>query len=827
MRQRVRLRVGGLSLLTAAVTAALLLMPASGSAAAPAPTVSAWNPQTTNVPYLAWAGEEVRLEKCIPLGDVKAAGVNLRKVSVNFLVEDWSDNSADIQKRAQIEDGSQSIFINSGMACASADAVSLYPGMARIEMDVIDTTRQLGYDPSSPVLKHQFLAGWMTLNDPTMTEMSASSFASTAQAEAAKELGDPSGNGVFNAGGGSGYLDVHVTGSMPTDAWMGLGLPASVTLPRDWPTLAQALATDDDPADSTPWTKWDTSGDSTGLEGHVIQSPVDCSAEPASEAGVASEPVGDDNGDNCTGGGPDGSFSTVFGTLSPAGSTIGPFDPVDGTDTLLSDGILNSQDAPMPATRIDVAIAPNSGGSTDISGVGSLTAADKTKTYSRDFLGDSSAHNLYAPFYDAYIPATTRGAISSGIDGAFANNFNGFLVNGEYHFWDIAASLASNTNTPTGCLQRSADPQSDSPLKNPGDFFQTPSGNSDVAVYTDQNGEAQVQYVPGTGFYFNSLINNGGAVLNANGGCDLQPPAGGSLVLGTSSITATAKYPFKPVSFLPMTSAPVTKTVTSLWSKTLAFFPKGSGEANSVSRIVVAHAQNIDGSPFAGEVVCFAADQNAESVSRFNGTVAGINLNGVGPAKDPKGGKRTCVTSDSNGNAAVEVLDSNQNAVDVVADFTNEGILRDISVNFAVMGSSGGTPPPPTSSSTPGTITTAPAPTSTSNSGTTAPTTAILRTVGMSGSSAGKSHKVKEQITILRLVSPAHGKHYVLIKVTSSASSAKVQLRLISAAGHVTVAGHHSKTTTRSETVKVQTNRQVKVTVSGTVRKIKAAKLLT
>ena len=149
--------------------------------------------------------------------------------------------------------------------------------------------------------------------------------------------------------------------------------------------LAHALATDDNPADSTPWTTWDTSGDSTGLEGHVIQSPVDCSAEPASEAGVPSEPIGDDNGDNCTGGGPDGSFSTVFGTLSPAGSTIGPFDPVDGTDTLLSDGILNSQDAPMPAARIDVAIAPNSGGATDISGVGSLKAADKTKTYSRDF----------------------------------------------------------------------------------------------------------------------------------------------------------------------------------------------------------------------------------------------------------------------------------------------------------------------------------------------------------------------------------------------------------------------------------------------------------
>jgi hypothetical protein len=768
------------------------------------------------VPYLAWAGEELRLEKCIPLRDVAAADVDLRKVSVNFLVEDWSSSSTDIEKRAQIEDGTQSIFIHSGEACASADAVSLYPGMARIEMDVVDGTGQLGYDPASPVLKHQFLAGWMTLNKPSLAEMSSASFASTAQAEAAKELGDPSGNGEFNAGGGDGYLDVKVTGSMPTDAWEGLGLPASVTLPADWATLANALATDDDPTDANPAAKWDTSGDSTGLEGHVIQSPTDCAPEPASEAGVASEPVGDDNGDNCTGGGPDGSFSTVFGTLSPAGSTIGPFDPVDGTDTLLSDGILNSQDAPMPAARIDVAIAPNTGGATDISGVGSLEAANKTKTYSRDFLGDNSPHNLYAPFYDAYIPATARGAISSGVDGAFANNFNGFLVDGVYHFWDTA-SLASNTASATGCLERSKHPQTDSPLSHPGDYYQTPSGDSDVAVYTDQNGEAQVRYNPGTGFYFNSLINSGGAVVNANGGCDLQSLFQVPDSLGTSSITATAKYPFKPVSFASMTSAPVTKSVTSLWSKTLAYFPKGPGAANAASRIVVAHAQNIDGSPFAGEVVCFAADSNAESVLRFNGTVAGINLNGTGAAKDPDGGNRTCVTTDANGNAAVEILDSNPNSVDVVADFENEGILRDIAVNFAIAGSSGGTPPP-----APGTS----VPTSGGNTGTSAPSAAILRAVGMSPSAAAKSKKIKTQITLLRLVAPAHGKHFVLMKVTSSASSAKVQLRLVSLVGHSSRVGSHHKTKTSSKTVKVRTNRQVKVGVSSSVLRIKSGKLV-
>ena len=60
-----------------------------------------------------------------------------------------------------------------------------------------------------------------------------------------------------------------------------------------------------------------------------------------------------------------------------------------------------------------------------------------------------------------------------------------------------------------------------------------------MAVYTDQNGEAQVRYVPGEGYWFDNL----GAVKNADGGCDLQ----GITSLGTASITATAKYPYKAV----------------------------------------------------------------------------------------------------------------------------------------------------------------------------------------------------------------------------------------------------------------------------------------
>ena len=62
--------------------------------------------------------------------------------------------------------------------------------------------------------------------------------------------------------------------------------------------------------------------------------------------------------------------------------------------------------------------------------------------YSRNGLGAgapaNNAHNLYAPFYAAYIPATRAAQTSSGVTGELANNFPGFQnEDGLYHFWDL------------------------------------------------------------------------------------------------------------------------------------------------------------------------------------------------------------------------------------------------------------------------------------------------------------------------------------------------------------------------------------------------------
>ena len=144
----------------------------------------------------------------------------------------------------------------------------------------------------------------------------------------------------------------------------------------------------------------------------------------------------------------------------------------------------------MPALRVDVSIGA---GST----VGSLDKADKSLIYSRDGTGAGTAHNLYAPFYKALLPAALPNDVpdTSGVAGAFSNNFTGFLgfsgsgsteqVAGIYDYWDtFTTSASSGFNACKDVLGRPI------PL---------PTGNTGVAVYTDEHGEAYVKYLPDHG----------------------------------------------------------------------------------------------------------------------------------------------------------------------------------------------------------------------------------------------------------------------------------------------------------------------------------------
>jgi hypothetical protein len=725
-------RLAGLLALAAIVLSAVVAGPAL---AAPAK----WDPQTTNVPYLAWRGEQVRLVKCDPL-------LATEGVKVEFFVEEWSGTGL----VPRVEEAT----VDASSGCARADVVSLDPGLARVKLVATDPSGQ-------PILKHQFLVIWMSLTDPAIDEVGAS------DPTGDRTLGDPAGDGNFNAGGNDGRIQVIVKGTFPYGG-------TTYTLPDAWSTLAGLLAQDSDSDPFNNAAKWDIHDDLLKTENHPLGSQ--CTTHLAS--------VSIDAVDNCNGAtGDAGPFSRVFGDVIPA---LGPFDPVRPELTLFSDGKLDSGDAPMPAARVDVSIAPNSGAPTDISGVGSLERSDKTDVYSRNGNGSFVAHNLYAPFYASWIPATSRPDLASGIDGpAAGNNFTGFLVNGIYDFWDPIA-LRTAVAAPTTCLRRSDQEPA---------YRQTPAGDQSVAVYTDEHGEAQVKYNPGgrggNGFYFDNIP---GVIFNDNGGCDLE----GIDVIGTSSITATARYPYQPVSDPDHSSAPLTKKVHSLFTKTISYFPKGPGEANSNARIVVVHAQDIDGAPFANEKVCFFVGDKADGAFGFSGTTGlpGKRFSVGGTDGGTFGTADVCRITDPYGNAAIEVINSDPELINVTALFVGEALLRDIDVDFGVPTSTGGPTPPASPAKDP------PPPV----------TVTDARKAGVPIGFATHKKAKAARVSVSYLKS-RHGKRFVVIRVKSSKGKAKVRIRLMGKHGHTI------KVVTRT----IRTNKLVSIRVTTKVKKARVA----
>ena len=116
--------------------------------------------------------------------------------------------------------------------------------------------------------------------------------------------------------------------------------------------------------------------------------------------------------------------------------------------------------------------------------------------------------------------------------------------------------------------------------------------------------------------YFDNLA---GVNKNLNMGCDLE----GIDKLGTATIDAVAKYPFQMVTGGEQAADPVTFNVGNLFSKKLTVYSKGNDAngitSNSLAKIVLAHVQDIDGSPLAYEIVCWMADSNAAGMRVFVG----------------------------------------------------------------------------------------------------------------------------------------------------------------------------------------------------------------
>ncbi len=612
----------------------------AGAFAAPSSTFTPESdgPQSANIPYVAWVGEHVRLVACDPAINTSEEGGQ----KVNFQEEDWSGNPDPAEIPAP-ESGTQAFFAPSagspqaeaGDGCVKIDYKSLNPGLARIRAVVTNSA-------GGVVFSHQFLAIWLTTSKPVLTELPSS--------------GDL-GNGEFvptpfsepGSTTDTGLIQVKVTGSFPVEEGSPLRniLPeASYTLPESWATLAGVLASssgETEPPGSNPYL-WDIHGD-----------PED----------------------------------------GPNSGAVGPFDP-EITETLLSNGSLDANDAPMPAMRIDVHLAGNKGGS-DLGGAGDISGADKADIYS-DY-----------PYYSAYIPATDRGLPqSSGIDGPSpGGDFPGFLNKHPepYTFWTSVLTSGERYAESTGCLQRTERGEGEEDLVDGPVDYVTPSGPSNETFYTDENGEVLVTYTPGDGFYLNHIPVFGGAegeseagkiVKNADGGCDLKGLY--KEVIGESSISATAVYPYQPVDYPAQSSeTPVVKKVTSRWEKEFFEFPKGNGKEESNVRIVVAKAQDIDGRPIVDETVCFHAQQEAglypfsnptngnelEDPSDLLGKGSWVDL-GYSWVRDPYdvGSNHLCVTTNEEGLAAIDLVDSSFASVDLTARYENEEIVRDHLVEF-------------------------------------------------------------------------------------------------------------------------------------------------
>jgi hypothetical protein len=804
LRSLKKMLLGAVTL--AVLAAGVVVSPASASVPS-----QGYQTQKANVPYLAWRGEHVRLGFCAPPDSETGAPVAIpTDAQVTWGATDWSGDPGNGSIPVPFEILGARHFSN---GCVYTEFTSEKAGVAFIKLEINNPgTAETGAGESTYV--KQFLVAWMQLTTPAVTgggNVNAGDFNCEVNQAAAlsikRDLTDP--DRVCPEGFDPRHLiTATVKGIIPLganfDEWVfpasGVGslvTPGQLTMPDDWAAWAAVAARSSQPDHlRADWiSNWDIHDTIASSEDkHVVSAP------PGSQCNLADEtnlPGSTDTVDNCMFNGDQfgntlGGFSTIFGKQSRAGFTVGPFDPLYPYDTMLSDGIVDSGDAPMPAAQIDVDITENSGNPGDISGVGYLYPSYKADVKSRDGLGTNAAHNFDQPFYYQYIPATARpadalgspyGAVQpTGITGVPGSGFPGFwwTSSDAYQNWQFAWEGSYHPGTDSKCLWYQSVPSGD-PTYRP-----LPYGDSSVTVYTDEHGEADVNYVPGFGFYFDVF-----GVKNSDGGCDLKDKN----PLGTADVTVTARYPYQPVTAADPAAAPVPFVVKSLFAKTLAVYPKGASPEDNNVRIVLAHAQDIDGSPLQYERVCWTGS-HVQAIQVFPGGSAGGDIFAsfpVAPDTVPVAhidydwvshhsfynqAGQLCTTTDANGNTAVEVTNSEGETADVMAFWLNEQIWRDIPVNFSVKSGVPGSladSGPVEHIPTPTTIKAAVGPTGATVGPVVADPGKILKTKVI------KSHKVKKtlhKIRTARVVKPFHGKRVLQVRVNGKAGMVGLRITI-------------------------------------------------
>jgi len=753
----------------------------------------AGDPMTVNVPYVAWAGEEVRLVKCY---EDEGAARFLRGTQAEWNIVDSSVRQRSGELRDPVffddRDGRTPVFQGEGeqdgRACWAIDVESVHPGMTRIEMGVDDPDDGR---TGSPILKHDFLVIWLGMNSPTLTELGESAFPGI-------DLGDQDGgnpasytprdiDGDGDLEYGPGLIRVGVTGSF-TDLHGN-----ARTLPADWDPLARRYANGRDGYNKDLW------------DIHDDQNSLPDKHTTASFCAELGNPI--DAVDNCQGSDSEvGPFSRTIGNTF---ATLGPFDPARPGSSYLPDGKLDAGDAPMPAARIDLSVA---------GGVGSLEEADKHEIYSVDRAGtvDNTAtaavegkHNLYAPFYaalipaDAFLPGVDLDYTTSGTHGALANNFEGYQAGpfpnfiGIYHYWDFVLS----DDTREGSNKCKDVGGEDGQFGNGGGLISGPFGVDEATVYTDEHGEALVWFIPDVG----AEVPFDNAADEAQGLCDLgESPA--AELLGTATISAEAKDPFKPTFSDPRLATALVKNVNELAYKAIDCVPKTAIEAFCVEVIY-----DIWGNPVQGAPVLFSADP-MDRIIGAQIVLGGYDTTGAA-CSAPNASDEVLCTTNAKGQAGVLVVQTHDALVNVVAENVATrnggfGILRDRCVDFsggAALPTDGPSCATPTDSGTPIVpVTTPPAGGGTNpagggatNSGNPAvvqQSAAAATVVSLAGSPvpAAKAPEVKKpaaKAAALKLASArfvyANGKRFLVVRANGAAKVAKVRITLVMRTGKV------------------------------------------
>jgi len=757
---------------------------------------AAGDPMTTNVPYVAWAGEEIRLVKCVDDERGTWEGTSAEWGIVDSSVRQRSGDLRDpvffddTDRRTEAFAGAGE---QDGRTCWAIDVDSVNPGMTRIKMAVDGNEGVAG----SPVLKHDFLVIWLNMSAPTLTELSNAAFPGYV-------VGDPLGDGIFSPTGtpgafGAGLIRATVTGSF-TDLH---GAPR--TLPADWGSLAGVYAFDQSGYNPMAW----DIHDDQSLE--AIHSADSFCLPPK---------AGDIDGvDNCLGNGGLGELAPQSRTVGGTFATLGPFDPARPGTSFLPNGRLDAGDAPMPAARIDLSLAGT---------VGALAAADKHVLYSRNRTGAggtggiaaNNAHNLYAPFYAALIPADASQLAddvytTSGTHGAIPNNFPGYQVGplpnflGIYHYWDLY-----NTHTRGGnnaCRDVGGTGQFGD-----GTYIPLPAGYDEATVYTDEHGEAIVQFLPDVG---------AALTPDSNGRCDLGE-VGTPGVLGSATIRAESLDPFQLTFNAPRLSNTLTKTVNELAGKSLDCVAKSAIEAFCVEVI-----RDIRGNPVVGAPVSFTREPRGLIIP------AAIKLGGydtTGQTVVSTSSDEVVVKTNSLGQAGVEIKSTLPGLVDLDAENIGTrnggfGVQRVRCIRFAGNGTTlptdgptcvaptdGGTPIPPVTGGGGGTTT--PPPTQSSTASTATVVSLAGAPVPAAQTPAVKAPAAKTvalKLTSARLVFKG-GKRYLVVRVNGSAKTAKVRITLVMRTGKAT------KPVVRS----IRTNKAVRVAnlqVSKHVRTVRVA----